>query len=82
MSPVHGWQESYATGHAAQLAHAVERNSSALFAQVIGKYGPVAISGAYLSVSVVQVPALFCCCVLPSLCACTLLGRSSSQQVK
>lgn len=48
-------QESYATEQAAQLAHAVEKNSSTVFANVISKDSPVATSGTYLSVSIVQV---------------------------
>ena len=48
-------QESYATEQAAQLAHAVEMNTSSVFADVISRDGPVSISGTYLSVSIVQV---------------------------
>ena len=48
-------QESYATEQAAQLTHAVEKNSNTVFASVSSRDGPVIISGTYLSVSIVQV---------------------------
>ena len=54
-------QESYGTEQAAQLARAVEKNSSVVFAGVISRDGPVAISGTYLSVSIVQVPDTLRC---------------------
>ena len=55
-------QESYATEQAAQLAHAVENSSGTVFANVISRDGPVAVSGTYLSVSIVQVSSTMLHC--------------------